>query len=122
MKRPAPFTRPPGAKDLKEQGRIILAHGEVTGHAHEVVTRDADREPAIPTADYFEDPETGRRILLVTRPCVLRHQEHAPIALDPAQPQQYRQGDVLLNPIGCGAWEVIRQSEYSPELIRQIAD
>lgn len=107
------------AKDLRESGRVILAHGEITGHAHEVVANDS--EAVIPPADFFEEPD-GRRILLVTRPCVLRHQEHGPIALDPARPQLYRQGDVLLLPIGAGAWEVRRQREYTPEEIRNIAD
>jgi hypothetical protein len=109
----------PDAKDLKEQGRIILAHGEVTGHHHEVVCADPGID--MPAMDYFEEPD-GRRVLLVNRPCLLTHQEHGLIQLDPANPQQYRQGDVLLYPIGAGAWHVIRQREYSPEAIRQVAD
>jgi hypothetical protein len=113
-------TRSAHARDLREGGRIILAHGEVTGHAHELVDVD-ETMLAIPAADFFEEPD-GRRILLVTRPCVLRHQEHAAIALDQANPVQVRQGDVLLQPIGAGAWEVIRQREYSPEAIRSVAD
>ena len=112
------------AKDLKENGLIILAHGEVTGHSHQVMDACEQLDPAelaIPAADFFEEPD-GRRILLVNRPCVLRHQEHGPIALDPAHPTQVRQGDVLLNPIGDGAWEVIRQREFDPSEVRQIAD
>lgn len=112
------------AKSLLEHGRVILAWGEVTGHHHEVQDACALLDPAelaIPAADFFEEPD-GRRILLVNRPCVLRHQEHGPIALDPAKPVQVRQGDVLLNPIGDGAWEVIRQREFDPSEVRQIAD
>lgn len=105
-------------KDLREHGRIILAHGEVTGHAHEVVSETA---AGIPSAEFFEEPD-GRRILLVLAPCVLRHQEHAPIALDPEVPQQWRQGDVYGLPLGNGAWEIRRQREYSPEAIRNVAD
>jgi hypothetical protein len=112
------YVKSAAAKDLRESGRIILAHGEVTGHAHEVMAREV---LDIPAAEFFEEPD-GRRVLLVTRPCVLRHQEHGPIALDPAMPVQARQGDVLLNPIGNGAWEVRRQVEYSPEAIRSVAD
>ncbi|HYM24954.1 MAG TPA: hypothetical protein VEU08_17175 [Vicinamibacterales bacterium] len=116
------IVRSPEAKSLLEAGRIILAHGEVTGHAHEVFAGvAADDEIEIPAADFFEEPD-GRRILLVNRPCELRHQEHGPIALDPSNPQQYRQGDVLLDPIGPGAWQVIRQREYSASEIRQVAD
>lgn len=115
------YVKPAQAKDLRENSRIVLAHGEVTGHAHEVMTEAGDGL-AIPAADFFEEPGSGRRILLVTRPCVLRHQEHGPISLDPRRPVQARQGDVLLNPIADGTWEVIRQREYSPEEIRNVAD
>lgn len=106
------------SKDLREHGRIILAHGEVTGHCHEVL---AETALDLPAAEYFEEPD-GRRILLVTRPCVLRHDEHAPIALDPARPVQVRQGDVLLQPLGPGAWQCIRQVEYSPAGLVDVAD
>lgn len=113
------YRKPTDTKDLREQGRITLAHGEVTGHHHTIY---ADTETdLIPDAEYFEEPD-GRRVLLVTKPCVLRHQEHAPITLDPANPIQARQGDVLLTPIGTGAWKVTRQREYSPEAIRNVMD
>lgn len=118
------YPRHQQARDLRENGRVILAHGEVTGHHHEVVDTATALDPAeieIPAADFFEEPD-GRRVLLVNRPCVLRHQEHAPIALDPANPTQARQGDVLLQPLGPGAWEVKRQREYSPESVRNVAD
>lgn len=118
------YCKPAQVKDLREAGRIILAHGEVTGHAHQVLDACDLQDPAeidIPAAEFFEEPD-GRRVLLVNRPCVLKHEEHGLIALDPARPIQVRQGDVLLNPIGDGAWEVIRQREYSPEEIRNVAD
>jgi hypothetical protein len=104
-------------KDLRDNGRIILAHGEVTGHCHEIVGTDVE----LPDAEFFEEPD-GRRVLLALKPCVLRHQEHAPIHLDPDHLIQARQGDVLLTPLGPGAWVVTRQREYSPEAIRQVAD
>lgn len=119
------FKRHAKAKDLREKGRVILAHGEVTGHCHEVVDASTavldQAEVEIPAADFFEEPD-GRQVLLVNRPCTLRHEEHGLIALDPAKPTQVRQGDVLLNPIGDGAWEVIRQREYDPSEVRQVAD
>lgn len=119
---------------ITDHGRVILAYGEVTGHAHEVIAgtivesrRDvpddgavddfgepfgasvhvtqrviSDEEP-LPAAALFEQPD-GRRFLFVDRPCVLTHQEHGPIALAP------------------GSYEVIRQREYSPEAIRNVAD
>jgi hypothetical protein len=115
------YTKPTNARDLKTRGRVILAEGEVTGHHHEVVDATPDREPTLPAADFFEEPD-GRRVLLVTRLCLLTHQEHAGIELEPLNAVQVRQGDVLLHPIGPGAWSVHRQREYSPEAIRSVAD
>lgn len=116
------YMKPAGAEDLREHGRIILAHGEATGHCHEVIAEVGAPVGDLPPAQFFKEPG-GRRILLAVAPCVLRHDEHGPIQLNPQQPQQVRQGDVLLNPIGPGAWHVIRQREgYSPESIRQVAD
>lgn len=113
------YVKPKPTQDLRENGRVVLAHGEATGHCHEVL---AEMDLDLPAAEFFEEP-SGRRVLFVTRPCVLRHQEHGPIALDPHKPEMYRQGDVLLLPLGPGAWHVRRQSEYMPEKIaRQVAD
>lgn len=109
-----------GSTDARENGRIILAHGEVTGHAHEVVGLGASVE-GIPPAQFFEEPD-GRRVLIVERACVLTHQEHGPITLDPTAPTQIRQGDVLLHPLAAGVWQCIRQSEYDANEIRRVAD
>lgn len=113
------YCKPTGTKDLHERGQIILAHGEETGHLHSI-----DAEIAMdltPDAEYFEELD-GRRVLLALKPCVLRHPEHYAIALNPSRPTQVRQGDVLLNPIGLGAWELIRRREYSPVAIRNVLD
>lgn len=114
------FRRHKDAKDLREHGRVILAHGEATGHHHEILA-DPIESGGMSPLQYFEEP-SGRRVLMIDRTCVLTHQEHARIVLDPARPVQARQGDVLLDPIGPGAWEVRRQREYSPEEIRNVAD
>jgi hypothetical protein len=76
-----------------ENGRLILAHGEVTGHHHSVCDEDAEliRE--------------GERMLLnVTRQTSLLHQEHTAIDLAP------------------GLYEIRRQREYSPNALRNVAD
>ena len=39
-----------------EAGRFVLAHGEATGHAHAISTRQAE---------FFEEPYTERRFLLI---------------------------------------------------------
>lgn len=92
------------AKAITDNGRTILAYGEVTGHAHEVIT---DAPPLtgddVPAQQLFEEPD-GTRLLVVRGPATLRHEEHAPLS------------------IPAGTYEVIRQVEYHPEAIRNVAD
>ena len=108
-------------KDIREAGRIILAHGEVTGHSHEILTATTEAVPTFEEAQFFE--VDGQRELVILTPCVLRHQEHAPIALDPTRPEMLRQGDVLLVPTGPGTWRVIQQQEWAgPEVWRAVQD
>ena len=92
------------AKPVSDRGRIILAYGEVTGHAHEVVpaTRVVNADP-VPAMQLFEEPD-GTRLLVVKGPAELRHEEHGTLAIAP------------------GSYEVIRQREYSPTAIRNVAD
>lgn len=57
-----------------EQGRVVLAHGEVTGHSHDV------SESTVATQ--FEDTEfAGTTVLDVTAPTIVVHQEHSPVPL-----------------------------------------
>ncbi len=119
MKNPQAYTKPTDTRDLRENGRVILAWGESTGHHHAVTY--AQEALALPPLEYFEELD-GRRVLLVAAPCLLPHQEHAPIALNPAAPQMFRQGDVYGLPLGIGAWEIRRQSEFDAGLVRSVAD
>jgi hypothetical protein len=89
-----------GEQVTADGGRVVLAHGEVTGHAHVVQVEDGLEMPA---AQLFTEPD-GTRYLFVDRPCALVHEEHGPIALAP------------------GCYRVTRQREYSPEAIRTVAD
>lgn len=79
----------------REQGRIVLAHGELTGHAHAIANKDVvlTRDPKL--ADLFMSATSGG---------TLEHDEHGAIAIPP------------------GEYRVIRQREYSPEAIRNVAD
>lgn len=77
----------------RDNGRVILAYGEVTGHAHAITNR---------MAKYFE--EEGQNFLELAEPATLDHEEHDTIHL-PA-----------------GKYQVIRQREYSPDAIRNVAD
>ena len=113
------YRKPLTTRDLREAtGHIILAEGEVTGHCHVVGAVDST---GVATAEFFEEPN-GRRVLLALARCALTHPEHGRIVWDPAAPTQVRQGDVLLTPIGQGAWAVTRQVEYVRGALRQVAD
>lgn len=80
--------------DWSEEGRVILAYGEVTGHAH-----------ALPLSlvSMFAT-EAGQRFINVSEGAELTHEEHATITPQP------------------GVYEVVQQREYTPEAIRNVAD
>jgi hypothetical protein len=91
----------PGAvRDLPQQprdgrGRLVLALGEVTGHAHAVVGPGTlVREPGPFGASYLHLPDGGRVV----------HEEHAAI------------------PLPKGWFRVVRQREYVPGAVRVVAD
>lgn len=88
-------TMPAGAKSVKrEAGRIVLAHGELTGHAHAIASK---------RASLWSKGE--ERFLKVRERAFIQHEEHAPITLPP------------------GLYKVIRQREYvAPEIDRRVAD
>jgi len=89
-KRPAKL----GDKISRDNGRIVLAYGEVTGHAHAILDREAD---------LYAIPDTDDRFLeIMERSGVtLQHEEHAAIVLAP-EPK-------------FDGFIVRRQSEYGPE-------
>lgn len=74
--------------------RFVLAEGEATGHSHTICELDG-------TLSITPD---GKLYLRTDDGCELLHQEHGAIAVAP------------------GRYEVIRQREYSPEEIRNVAD
>jgi hypothetical protein len=81
----------------REGGRGILAHGEVTGHAHAI---KADG------AALFRDPKLMAVFLTVSAdgPVALEHDEHDTIMLPP------------------GRYQIVRQREYTPDAIVNVAD
>lgn len=81
----------------REQGRVILAHGEATGHAHAI----KDKRAAL-----FRDPKLAAVFMHVSgdAPVALEHDEHSEIMVPP------------------GSYRVIRQREYQPNAIRTVAD
>jgi hypothetical protein len=70
------------------RGRLVLALGEATGHAHAVSARDAE---------LLADPaEVDRRFLRIATEAMLTHEEHAPI------------------PLPAGLYRVVQQREFVP--------
>ena len=77
------FTAPENVKKGKEipradDGRVILAHGELTNHHHAIASKDAT---LFDRADDDTALALGERILSTRRKVTLKHEEHAPIDL-----------------------------------------
>lgn len=88
----------------REGGRVVLAHGEVTFHAHAIHDNHATHfsslsesasAPGLAAVTYLEVNEAM---------AALTHEEHATIQLPP------------------GNYRVVRQREYSPQALRNVAD
>lgn len=66
-----------------DKGRIVLAYGEVTGHAHAIADHtSAKRETNKIIAKLF-GASNGQRFLEVTAPVNLTHEEHTPHLIPP---------------------------------------
>lgn len=87
---------PNGLTDVPREGRrIILAHGELTGHAHAIADDHA----------ILRQTATGQMFLeILNSAASLRHEEHSTVTLPP------------------GLYRVARQVEYSPAALRAVAD
>ena len=85
----------PAASTVEEQGEVVLAHGERTGHRHRFAAR-------APVRAWSE----GRRRFVVVggRGARLVHEEHGPISIPP------------------GAYEVVIQQEFSPYRLAPVED
>ena len=93
----------------KENGRVILAHGEVTGHAHEIetptlATLHEMKEAVRLLGDLPGSEAMTKTGLVLSDDTGLVHQEHSRIPLE--------KGDYI----------VTRQREYTPTEIRNVAD
>lgn len=81
-------------KGQRDQGRIVLAYGEVTGHCHAI----ADESVQILEYEgtrYIRVPDEGAK---------LKHEEHSAIELAP------------------GDYRVVTQKEYTPAAIVNVLD
>ena len=88
-------TIPKTAKKQETKDRIVLAYGEVTGHAHAI--HDLDNVDVFVT-------EVGVLYLKVFQDVMLHHDEHSAVTLTE------------------GIYERVLQHEYSPEAVRNVAD
>ncbi len=86
----------------REDGRVVLAHGEVTGHAHVIVAKDATLyEPAGASEEALR---LGTRILKASRAVALTHEEHRTIN------------------VPSGTWGVRIQRQYEAGAFRRVED
>lgn len=94
-----------------DRGRIVLAYGEVTGHSHAI----ADHRPALRAAEMADAAiarakatlwraHSGERYLEVREPVTLRHEEHTE------------------HVIPAGIYQLPTQVEYTPAVLRRVAD
>ena len=81
-----------------EHGRVVLAHGEATGHTHSISARDDI------TLVTLEQAGELRMWLTLDAPAELEHQEHDTLTVPP------------------GTWEIRRQREYRRGELQRVAD
>jgi hypothetical protein len=92
---------PKNVKDETPDDRIVLAYGEVTGHAHALYEPKTKEKPEGKAKIWDAGAE---RFLQVLENTQLKHEEHSPIDLSP------------------GVYRVVRQREYDPAQDRWVAD
>lgn len=106
---------PNDAKEIAlDRGRIVLAYGEVTGHAHAIADHGVSEAAAAEIAEaaiarahqararlYEAD---GERYLHVVEPVTLTHEEHSPVRLV------------------AGVYHLPTQNEYDAATMRRVAD
>lgn len=78
----------------REAGRLVLAHGEVTGHAHAVAEMDAEMFSERDGVLYLRCPSGA----------TVKHEEHAAVVLEP------------------GVYRVTRQRQYNAGMVQRVAD
>lgn len=100
---------PKNCREVQESGDVILAHGEVTGHAHRIRMPLPLLNPITAQPEPEHRPvkvwDAGaERFIQVLEKTALTHEEHSPVKLD------------------VGVYRVVRQREYDPQRARFVAD
>lgn len=83
------------AQNRDERERVILAHGELTGHAHAIHDRGARLLETAARAVFLEVTDETASLV---------HEEHKTVELPK------------------GVYRIVKQTEYSPEALRNVAD
>ena len=89
-----PATLPKGAKPVESKGDVVLAYGEVTGHAHRIKESTKVRMWSA----------GAERFLQVMDAVALIHEEHATVTIPP------------------GIYKLPQQVEYTPAELQRVAD
>ncbi len=98
-------THEKGDEIQRENGRVVLAHGEVTGHAHAIKAPGAKLyAPAGVDPNDTDAVLMGTRILSTVRGVDLTHEEHSTI------------------PVPKGEWGVRVQRQYDEGMARRVED
>lgn len=100
----------------RDNGRVVLAYGEVTGHAHAIVEKKVvhyDAPDAISAAEaLLASVGLRRQLTAENQPTFLELATEAPL--------QHEEHGTIKLPAGTAV--VIRQREYSPTELRSVAD
>jgi len=87
---------PDNAKAVeRDKGRVILAYGEVTGHAHAILEKEVS---------LWEVDTEGRLLVIGEEEVALVHEEHDTIKVPK------------------GTYKVVQQREYTPQGIVNVLD
>lgn len=87
--------------DKRDNNRVVLAYGEVTGHAHAIHEDNAFLFTVKDAPELF-NKEVYLRVN--DRAVNLVHEEHSTLSINP------------------GTYKIIHQKEYTPESIRSVVD
>lgn len=79
----------------RDNGRVVLAYGEVTGHAHAITDESVTQ---------YQSDAGVTALEIKTAVALLKHEEHGTISIPK------------------GKYRVTRQREYTPTEIRNVAD
>lgn len=82
-----------GEEVARDNGRIVLAYGEITGHAHAILDK------SVRLVEW-----NGARYVSSPKPFTMQHEEHAAVVMPP------------------GTFRIVRQREYTPQEIRRVMD